>query len=54
MFGGKKHSWYWLTFWALVFAGFVFMVARFFLHLVNTELLNSRNGRKYRTRELFI
>jgi phosphotransferase system glucose/maltose/N-acetylglucosamine-specific IIC component len=37
MFFKKKPSWYWLTMWALVFAGFVFGIARFFLHAVDKE-----------------
>jgi hypothetical protein len=37
MFFKKKPSWYWLTMWALVFAGFVFGIARFFLHVVDKE-----------------
>jgi phosphotransferase system glucose/maltose/N-acetylglucosamine-specific IIC component len=37
MFFKKNPSWYWLTMWALVFAGFVYTVARFFLHAIDKE-----------------
>jgi hypothetical protein len=33
----KRTSWYWLTVWALVFAGFMFSVSRFFLHAIDKE-----------------
>ena len=37
MFFKKRPSWYWLTMWALVFAGFLYSIARFFLHTVDKE-----------------
>ena len=33
----KNPSWYWLTMWALVFAGFLYSVSRFFLHAIDKE-----------------
>ncbi|HMD67346.1 MAG TPA: hypothetical protein VKF42_00610 [Chitinivibrionales bacterium] len=33
----KSPSWYWLTMWALVFAGFLYSVSRFFLHAIDRE-----------------
>jgi phosphate/sulfate permease len=38
MFYSKKpRSWYILAMWALVFAGFLYSVSRFFLHAVDKE-----------------
>lgn len=33
----KNPSWYWLTMWALLFAGFLYSVSRFFLHAIDRE-----------------
>jgi hypothetical protein len=33
----KRRSWYMLAMWALVFAGFLYSIARFFLHAVDKE-----------------
>jgi phosphotransferase system glucose/maltose/N-acetylglucosamine-specific IIC component len=33
----KRRSWYVLVMWALVFAGFLYSIARFFLHAVDKE-----------------
>jgi hypothetical protein len=43
MFLKKQPSWYWLTIVALLFAGFIFSISRFFLHAVDKE---SREKRK--------
>jgi hypothetical protein len=38
MFYSKKpRSWYMLVMWALVFAGFLYSISRFFLHAVDKE-----------------
>jgi phosphotransferase system glucose/maltose/N-acetylglucosamine-specific IIC component len=37
MFFKRKPSWYWMTMLALVFAGFIYGIARFFLHAVDKE-----------------
>jgi hypothetical protein len=37
LFLKHKRSWYWLAMWALVFAGFLYSVSRFFLHAVDKE-----------------
>jgi len=38
MFYSKKpRSWYLLAAWALVFAGFLYSISRFFLHAVDKE-----------------
>ncbi|MBD3321172.1 MAG: hypothetical protein GF350_08775 [Chitinivibrionales bacterium] len=41
----KRRSWYWRAFAALLFAGFVYWLARFFLHSASRELKNSENGK---------
>jgi hypothetical protein len=40
----KRRSWYVVVMWALLFAGFLYSVARFFLHAVDKEA----KGRKPR------
>jgi hypothetical protein len=36
-FSKKRRSWYLLAMWALVFAGFLYSISRFFLHAVDKE-----------------
>lgn len=48
MFFKKKPSWYLLTLWALVFAGFLYSISRFFLHAVDRE---SRGKPKKQTKK---
>ncbi|MBD3420250.1 MAG: hypothetical protein GF398_09060 [Chitinivibrionales bacterium] len=43
MFRKKRKSWYLLAFWALLFAWFLYMVARMFLK-ASTRQLNKNNG----------
>jgi phosphotransferase system glucose/maltose/N-acetylglucosamine-specific IIC component len=44
MFYSKKpRSWYLLVMWALVFAGFMYSISRFFLHAVDKEAKDRRS-----------
>jgi hypothetical protein len=61
MFYSKKpRSWYMLAMWALVFAGFLYSISRFFLHAVDKEARgrrppkNASNASKGSWEELFV
>lgn len=54
MFCRKKRSWYCMVFCALLFAGVVFLVSRFFMHMVRAELTDRKFKKDYRHTDLFI
>jgi phosphotransferase system glucose/maltose/N-acetylglucosamine-specific IIC component len=58
MFFKKKSSWYWLTFWALIFATFIYFISRFFLICVDKEPKENKIKTKQEDRssweELFV
>jgi hypothetical protein len=53
MFSSKKNrSWYLVVVWALVFAGFIFTVSRFFLHVVDKQARSKADNAS--TEEMFV
>jgi hypothetical protein len=52
----KKRSWYLLAMWALVFAGFVFSVSRFFMYAVDksNRAKKGKNGSDPVLDEMFV
>jgi hypothetical protein len=59
-FSKKRRSWYLLAMWALMFAGFIYSISRFFLHAVDKEAKvrrppkNAAKGSKGGWEELFV